>query len=255
MRVSLKKIREFYQSEIGLYACGRLGGVLDSFWKDFSVPDKTIICSAASYPYIHTVKEKAGRLALQSHSAQETWPGEGKGHYTLVNRDLWPYRAEEIDYVVMVHDLEFAEDPDVYLKECWRVLKGEGRLLIVIPNRSGRWARQDNTPFGRGYPYTIDQIKSLLARSHFAVDTVERALYFPPYAPRTSAGRVCRNIVDAIGVYCMFSCGVYIIEAGKHIYSPTKGLGELTAEKAKSMLFPRPVATSRSAQRVISPHV
>lgn len=244
MRVDLSRIQNFYKTAIGRYVQQRLSPVIESYGDDFQLNGKTVICSAACYPYISGIKNKALRLALQSHANQDVWPTEGEGHYTLVNRDLWPYRAEEVDYMMMIHDLEFAEDPDVYLKECWRVLKGEGRLLIVVPNRSGRWARHDNTPFGRGYPYTLDQIKGLLGKCHFAVESVERCLYFPPYAPRTYAGKIYRKLIDAIGTWCMFSCGVYVIEAGKHVYSPSKGLGELTAEKARNVLFPQPVSSS-----------
>ena len=40
------------------------------------------------------------------------------------------------------------------LREMWRVLAPEGRLLIIVPNRRGVWARFDTTPFGHGRPYS-----------------------------------------------------------------------------------------------------
>lgn len=250
MYVDLSRIDKFYKTPIGAYVQKRLSSAVDAFCANFPIDGRTVVCSAACYPYIDKIKQDAARLALQTPSYQDVWPDGGVGHYMMANRDLLPYRAEEIDYMIMIHDLEFAEDPDVYLRECWRVLKGEGRLFIVIPNRAGRWARQDNTPFGRGYPYTLEQLRSLLAKSHFMVDTVERALYFPPYAPKTKIGAMYRSLVERIGTLCcMGTCGVYIIEAGKHLYSPHKGLGEITAEKARSVLFPQPAATSPSSTR------
>jgi len=247
MYVDLLKINEFYKTPIGAYVQKRLLSSIDNFCVNLPIDGRTVVCSAACYPYVGRMKQKATRLSLQTSSYQDIWPQEGVGHYTMANRDLLPYRAEEIDCIVMIHDLEFAEDPDVYLRECWRVLKGEGRLFIVIPNRAGRWARQDNTPFGRGYPYTLEQSRNLLAKSHFMVDRVERALYFPPYAPRTKIGSFYRLLVERIGTLCCVgTCGVYVIEAGKHLYSPHKGLGELTAEKARSVLFPQPVITAQS---------
>ena len=38
------------------------------------------------------------------------------------------------------------------LRECWRVLRDDGRLLVVVPNRLGSWALFDHTPFGQGRP-------------------------------------------------------------------------------------------------------
>ena len=36
------------------------------------------------------------------------------------------------------------------LREVWRVLAAGGRILAVVPNRRGLWARMDTTPFGQG---------------------------------------------------------------------------------------------------------
>jgi chromosome segregation protein len=48
------------------------------------------------------------------------------------------------------------------LRESWRVLKDDGRLLIVAPNRSGMWAYWESTPFAHGPPYSFGQIGRLL---------------------------------------------------------------------------------------------
>ena len=46
--------------------------------------------------------------------------------------------------------------------EIWRVLSGNGRLLVIAPNRRGIWARFEHTPFGHGRPYTSSQLYRLL---------------------------------------------------------------------------------------------
>ena len=46
--------------------------------------------------------------------------------------------------------LEMTNDPGTLLREAWRVLAAGGRLLVVVPNRRGLWARMDTTPFGHG---------------------------------------------------------------------------------------------------------
>ena len=70
---------------------------------------------------------------------------------------------------------------------CWRP---GGRLLAVIPNRRGVWARTDTTPFGHGRPYSRSQITALLRETWFTPTGWGEALYVPPIA---------RALVPALG--------------------------------------------------------
>ena len=79
----------------------------------------------------------------------------------------------------MVHALEFAPAAQTLLRECWRVLRPSGRMVVVVPNRRGIWARVDRTPFGHGNPYSAGQITRLLHRSMFVTGTAETALFAP----------------------------------------------------------------------------
>ena len=47
-----------------------------------------------------------------------------------------------VDRIVLVHALEMSDDAPSLVREIWRVLAPGGRLLLVIPNRRGLWARQ-----------------------------------------------------------------------------------------------------------------
>ena len=66
------------------------------------------------------------------------------------------------------------------LREVWRVLNAGGRLLVVVPNRRGLWARMDTTPFGHGRPYSRSQITHLLRETWFTPTSWGEALYVPP---------------------------------------------------------------------------
>jgi hypothetical protein len=104
------------------------------------------------------------------------------------------------------------------LREVWRVLKDDGRLLVVAPNRIGLWAHWDSTPFGQGQPYSPGQIGRLLAASLFRVERRDTALYVPPTAWRVvlrSARlieRVGRGVVPTLA-------GVTLTEAVKDVYA------------------------------------
>src|SRR6267142_725600 len=75
-----------------------------------------------------------------------------------------------------------------FREEAWRVLTGAGRILIVVPNRRGIWARLDRTPFGLGHPYTPGQLSRLLREEMFTPVQSATALFIPPVRTRMMLG-------------------------------------------------------------------
>ena len=94
--------------------------------------------------------------------------------------DCLPFADLTFDRILLVHGLEMAENARRLLREAWRVLKDDGRLLVVVPNRSGMWAYWDSTPFGHGLPYSTGQLGRLLAGALFRVERRDAALWMPP---------------------------------------------------------------------------
>jgi ubiquinone/menaquinone biosynthesis C-methylase UbiE len=123
-----------------------------------------------------------------------------------------------IDRILLVHGLENAENARRMLREAWRVLKDDGRVLVLTPNRVGLWAHVESTPFGQGQPYSQGQIGRLLAASLFRVERRDRALYMPPSSHRLILQtarmweRAGRKLVPQFA-------GVTITEAVKDVYA------------------------------------
>ena len=61
------------------------------------------------------------------------------------------------------------------------MLKDNGRLIVVAPNRRGMWAYMENTPFGHGQPYSDMQLSRLLQSQFFHVENRQEALFAPPF--------------------------------------------------------------------------
>jgi len=123
----------------------------------------------------------------------------------------------------------------------WRVLAPEGRLILVVPNRRGVWARLDNTPFGQGRPYNRRQLDQLLCEAMFSPLDWGGALYFPPLGRRvllrssTAWERVGEGISPAF-------CGVLIVEASKELVAPI-------GKPAKARVLRKPVLQAFPARR------
>ena len=119
--------------------------------------------------------------------------------------------------MLLVHALEMSHDAEAMLREVWRVLAAGGRLLAVIPNRRGVWARTDTTPFGHGRPYSRSQITAAVARDlvhadrlgRGAVRAADRARLVPALGGRLGAHRR-----DALGAVRRRA----IVEATKQVY-------------------------------------
>jgi SAM-dependent methyltransferase len=108
------------------------------------------------------------------------WPAGGKGHVVMVEEAMLPLADASVDRLLAVHCLETSESVRPLLREIWRVLTPEGRLLLVVPNRRGIWARLDTTPFGHGRPYSRGQLERLLGGALFTPLEWASALYMPP---------------------------------------------------------------------------
>jgi SAM-dependent methyltransferase len=133
--------------------------------------------------------------------------------------------------MLVVHALEHAESPRETLKEIWRVLAPAGRVVIVVPNRRGLWARMDTTPFGHGRPYSRSQINQLLRETWFTPTGWSEALYVPPVA----RGWFLRSAVAWERTGATLSApfaGVHMVEATKQVYRA------IPARREKRQLVP-----------------
>jgi SAM-dependent methyltransferase len=173
------------------------------------------------------------------------WPSEGRGLTALVDEAELPLPDLSVDRVLLVHGLESSEYQRDMLREAWRVLTGEGRLLIVAPNRGGIWARLERTPLGWGQPYSAAQLSRLLRDNMFTPTRSRRALYIPPL--RTRALLRSAPAWERIGSrwFPTFG-GVVLVEAGKQLYASNLQAERKRFRRPIVVSFPRPARPATS---------
>ena len=108
------------------------------------------------------------------------------------------------------------------LKEVWRVLAPQGRLILVVPNRRGLWARFDSSPFGHGQPFSRPQLSGLLRETQFSALSWTQALVFPP-SSRSIVLSSAGFIESGLGKAMSGLSGVIIVEAVKQVYAVASG--------------------------------
>ncbi len=208
---------EFYASPRGGMAARLLRERLARIWS--SLHGQSVLGLGYAAPYLRLWREDAQRCIVLTPAqlGAAAWPPGGPGLSCTSEEDALPFADMSFDRILIVHGLEGAEHARRMLREVWRVLKDDGRLLIVTPNRSGMWAHMEATPFGQGQPYSPGQIGRLLAATMFRVEQRDSALYVPPSRLRLilRTARLWERV--GRGVLPGFA-GVTITEASKDMY-------------------------------------
>ena len=208
---------EFYATRQGAVAARMVRQRLTEIWP--SASGQAVLGVGYAAPYLRLWREDASRCVALSPAqvGAARWPAGRANLSCTAEEDALPFRDLSFDRILLVHGLEAAENARRLLRELWRVLKDDGRLLVVAPNRRGWWAHVESTPFGQGQPYSPGQIGRLLAAGLFRVERRDTALYVPP----TRLPVVLRGarLWEAAGrrVAPRFA-GVTITEAVKDVY-------------------------------------
>lgn len=222
MNLDVTMLRDFYATPLGQIARRILASRIRSQWG--SARGETIASLGFGTPFLGAYRNEASCTAALMPASQGAliWPSAGPVLSSLVEEDQLPLPDNSVDRFLVIHCLEVAEHVAPLLRELWRVLKPEGRLLIVVPNRRGLWAHVDTTPFGYGSPYSRTQLDALLHQSLFSPVTWSTALHLPPFdrgilvRSATAWERVGARMMSAFG-------GVLMVEARKETMAPVNG--------------------------------
>jgi SAM-dependent methyltransferase len=217
MVLDVVDLRAFYASRLGEIVRRLIGQRLLRRWP--SVAGDAVLGVGYATPYLEGLSQGAERVLAFMPAAQGVvnWPHQGPNRAALVIDDALPLPDASIDRALVIHSLEVAASPRDHLREIWRVLAAGGRVILVVPNRAGIWARTEATPFGHGQPYGSGQLTGLLREAQFSPLGWSEALAVPPFrrGPWLGTGanweRVGRTLWPAFA-------GVIIVEATKQLY-------------------------------------
>lgn len=191
-------------------------------------------------PYLSMFRGEAERVLAAMPAGQGVmhWPPRERSLTMLVDETELPLPDLSMDRVLIVHALECSEQVRPLLREAWRVLADSGRLIIIVPNRRGLWARFESTPLGTGRPYSRGQLSRLLRDNMFMPLETNRALFVPPIDLGILQGAA--GAWEKIGAKLFpAAAGVNITEAVKQMYAQTI----VTEPKRKRALSPVPGRT------------
>ncbi len=209
---------EFYRTSRGVVTARLLRAGISAVWPDVSGCE--VLGLGYAVPYLRAWEGRAYRriAVTPAQMGAIRWPPDAPNLSCVAEEDALPFPDLVFDRILVVHGLEMAENARRLIRELWRVLKDDGRLLIVTPNRTGMWAYWDSTPYGHGQPYTAGQLGRLLSGALFRVERHDPALWMPPWRSRLISRsaplfeRVGRRLMPGLA-------GVTITEAVKDVYA------------------------------------
>ena len=182
------------------------------------------------------------------------WPSARPTLVSLVDECELPLPDAAIDRILLVHALELNNDVAALLREVWRVLAAGGRILAVVPNRRGLWARMDTTPFGQGRPYSRSQLTHLLRETWFTPTAWGDALYVPPIDRRWFLRSASAWERTGATMSAPFA-GVHLVEATKQVYRAIPVREKKLVRALKPVLDPVLAPSPGGATRISSPDV
>ena len=224
----VSQLRDFYASPLGQLARRIIARRIRAHWDNVSNMDVVGLGYASPFLQIFNGEARVTAALMPHRQGVVQWPREGPYRSSLVSEIDLPIRDTSVDCVLVVHGLEHVDARHAYLREIWRVLMPQGRVIIVVPNRRGAWAQLESTPFGHGRPYSVGQIQRLLRDVLLEPVRVTPCVFAPPFRARVlpSAALVWERV--GARLWPAFS-GVLIVEAVKQVYAEVRAVAKKPA--------------------------
>ena len=212
--LDVSDLTAFYRAPLGQLARQVILRHVENFWPDLRGLRVLGYGFAIPYARLFTGAERA-IAAMPAPFGALTWPDD-KNATLVCEEDALPFPDVFFDRILIVHGLESAESLRPLLRQLWRVLAPEGKILLVAPNRASLWAQVQVSPFGHGRPFSRMELERLLKDALLEPSRWSRALYAPPFPSISGKGtsweRMGRRLLPGIG-------GVHVVEATKSLYA------------------------------------
>ncbi|MEO1250051.1 MAG: methyltransferase domain-containing protein [Pseudomonadota bacterium] len=245
MHSDVVDLRDFYHGHLGHIAQRTIRQQIRHFWG--SLEGQSVLGLGYATPYLSPFRGEAERVlaAMPASQGVATWPSSGPGLTALVEETHLPFADYSIDRVLLVHGLEMTEQLPDLMGEVWRVLAGGGRVLCVVPNRQGIWARIDVTPFGHGQPYSAGQLSRTLRHHSFVPERTRHALFVPPLRSRMLLRSAAAWEQVGHRFFERFA-GVILMEASKQLYRVAPTATRRRPSLPRLVPLPSPATSGRA---------
>jgi len=232
---------EFYQTPCGIFTAEQITGQITALWPDLK--GLHVLVVGWPYPYLAPLLETAERVvAATPHGTSDDADllHRQKTATALVEPDVLPFYERSFDRILIIHGSEYAENLMRFFEHAENLLRNDGRIISVLPNRNGFWHSGTDMPFTGGHAVSEKRHIMLLENAGFSVEYRNRALFMPPVR-NTPLLKLAALYEKAGNILFPSLCGVHLCEARKDILSgaavqPVKRLALTKDAKLKTSM-------------------
>ena len=218
MRPDIVNLRQFYSSRLGRKVKSRLRRIARQHWPVRAGGATLGLGYATPLETALTRNDELVMALMPYEQGGLYWPVDGQNRSIIADAMRPPFAVNSLARIIVMHLFEHTARPEELLRVLWQILMPGGRMLLVVPNRRGLWARLGSTPFAMGTPYRLDALKTMLNDADFTLRDVSSALYAPP--SMHPFWIKAWWVFEAIGSLLLpRSGGVFVIEVEKQIYA------------------------------------
>ncbi|GAB5459407.1 MAG: methyltransferase domain-containing protein [Henriciella sp.] len=241
MRQSAATLEAFYATRLGRASTERLGQRMFDLWG--ANKGKSVLVVGYPAPVLPIWQGTARTCigVVPAEIGETSLTGARGGVLARIGEERLPFNDGTFDRVVLLHAVEEADNPRRLLREVWRILAPEGRVIVAATNRFSFWSLSEANAFGHGRPWTRRQLSRFMSDSLLQVTASTTAVHMPPLdwvlitAASRSWERAGEILAPGLG-------GVVLVEATKRLYAkPGGGAGAVVT---------RAVKTSKGASRL-----
>jgi SAM-dependent methyltransferase len=218
MSLDARDAAGFYETPLGQMTALLLRRILLEIWPNCA--GQSLLGLGYTQNFLQLWREQSARSipVATEQMGCTSWPAGRANLACKAEEDALPFPDMSFDRILVVHGLEQADNARRMLREAWRLLKDDGRMVIIVPNRRGMWAYGENTPFGSGQPYSQGQLARLLQGLFFTVEQQRPALFAPPLQWRANLKMF--NALEQAGHFLAPQlAGLNIAEASKDVHA------------------------------------
>lgn len=234
MRQSAATLEAFYATRLGRAGAERLGQRMFDLWG--ASEGQSVLAVGFPAPVMRIWQDTARTCvgAVEAEIGETKIVGQRGGVLARIRDDRLPFNDGAFDRIVLLHALEESDNPRRLLREIWRILAPEGRVIVAAANRMSFWSLSEASAFGHGRPWTRRQLSQFMADSLFQVTASTTAVHMPPLnwslitAASKSWERAGEVLTPGLG-------GVVLVEASKRLYAkPGGGAGAVVTKAVKA---------------------
>ena len=239
----------FYQTHAGQTCAALLRERLHWFWPDLR--GQRVLGLGYAGPYLGAWRGRgalciSARIPEHRPDAQHANRPPGAERECVVDPYALPFDDDTFDRIVLVHVCTEVDQMVPLLRAAGRVMKDDGRMLMILPNALGGRLRQKNTPFAQDVAFSRIGLKTTLGHAMLLPERRDEALFLPALQACTSVRRGRRS--DIAGKVLSPGLGsLILVEAVKDVFSATPLPVRAPRTWFKKMLCPAQEAATQKS--------